>query len=635
MDIKEKTFRKYCSILAILFSIICLIFTILHYEKVLYNNHIMWISWVLAIVLSVCIFFPSWKYIKKHYSNKDKMYYIFILAITVFYFITHIINYSKSPWNNFGLFDDSAWDIYSAYKYMFNGMPFQAAFYDTIGNMSREVVFHYYITIFFKLFGYNVLVFNISLIILGYITVLFTTLVVHKIFKKYSVSIIAFIIINFFPLHYMHIFMGHRYAIVAPLMIMSYYYLHTGFTQKSYFRIVISAILAAFCLDSAIMGKQYIISLLLGAIAIAIFNYKKDVNKDNINLALIWLIGFIIVSIPLEIYLIFNYTDYVRREKVLFSNFITALMKTGIEPYIVYFRNVFFDDFSYRRQFLTDYVAIPYLYYILIIPGVIISIIKKRFELAFMLFVPMVGSFISGCYDYRILMIVPVVTITIAYAINCVFEITEKGRIIRDILSVVAITVISWQVIHSGTYIVKVSADTDHQYLLAHKDVAFARYIQDIVVDAPNPSIEMKYDELNRKLKKSDKYDVLVCPQSAFAVIHTYLQKFEDKKILEFSGQIPYRIMGADRTLLSNLKAIENYQYSNKDLKLIWECSEKINQPVIDKFTKFEKYGKGERITLNCEGDTIQLYILTVTKSNIDLFKQELKDSKLSEKINV
>ena len=160
---------------------------------------------------------------------------LFIFVI-VLYFSSHLINFSTAPWNQNGLFDDAAWDIYFAKNHVFAGIPFQAAYFDNVGLISREVVFHYYISIFFKLFGYNLLIFNISLLILGFITILFTTLIIQRLFKNVFITVLSAIIINFFPLHFLHIFAGHRYAIAAPLVVVSLYYLYTAFANNSRFR---------------------------------------------------------------------------------------------------------------------------------------------------------------------------------------------------------------------------------------------------------------------------------------------------------------------------------------------------------------------------------------------------------------
>lgn len=68
--------------------------------------------------------------------------------------LTHVWNFKTAPWNQNGLFDDAAWDIYFAKTHVLSNEPFQPAYSDGIG-IAREAVFHCYITAFFVLFGYN------------------------------------------------------------------------------------------------------------------------------------------------------------------------------------------------------------------------------------------------------------------------------------------------------------------------------------------------------------------------------------------------------------------------------------------------------------------------------------------------
>src|SRR5207249_1871373 len=94
----------------------------------------------------------------------DKRFLRVFVILALLFVVTHIWNFKTTPWNQNGLFDDAAWDIYFAKKYIFTHEPFQTAVSEGI---ARETIFHYYITFFFVLFGYNLLVFNVALLILG------------------------------------------------------------------------------------------------------------------------------------------------------------------------------------------------------------------------------------------------------------------------------------------------------------------------------------------------------------------------------------------------------------------------------------------------------------------------------------
>ena len=115
------------------------------------------------------------------------------------YFGTHLFNYSSAPWNNYGLFDDAAWDIYISKQECFTNHTFETIYHDEeIGGISRELLFHYYITVLFKIFGYNMFTFNMGLVFLGYITVLFTMLTAMELLDSPPKGFLAGIILNFF-----------------------------------------------------------------------------------------------------------------------------------------------------------------------------------------------------------------------------------------------------------------------------------------------------------------------------------------------------------------------------------------------------------------------------------------------------
>lgn len=619
--LKDLIYHKFIFAMSIIFFLTVLVFSSLHYMNIFYGNSLMWISWVIAVATFSFSFFPrviSFQNLNKLIQRKDLAVALFIVAL---FWSTHLWNFSSAPWNQNGLFDDAAWDIYFAKNYIFKDMPFQAAFFDEVGYISREVVFHYYISIFFKLFGYNLLVFNISLLFLGFVTVFFTTFIVHRLFNNIFLTYLTAVIINFFPLHYLHIFMGHRYAIAAPLMIVSLFLLYTAFMNKSHFRMTLSAFFAALCWSSAIMGKQYIIGFILAVICILFFGRKQWQSKENITLTLVWIAGFIISATPLLTYILFNYDAYTLRERnflqVFYSQYQTGGLY-GIKPYIDQLLELFFAEHTYKRFFLPDFPIIPFSYYILIVPGLVIALLKRRFELVFLSLIPVVGAFVSGPLDFRVLLAVPIWVICIAIALHSIM--------MSKIMVRIGFVVVLLGLVPSIFYLWNVSKDPNYIYLLPHKDVAVSRLVQDIVVGSLNPTSAMKHDELNRNIDISlVPYDTLVCPYGAYAIIHVYLQNYNDKEILSFCNQFEQLIKTPEEILINNVQAIVSYQPQDKNLKLVWEVSDK-SAKSISAFNEYQKYGSGEKISDTIDGQSFSLYILTINKENIKKFQQEIDE---------
>ena len=421
--------------------------------------------------------------------------------------------------------------------------------------------------------------------------------------------------------------MGHRYAIAAPLMVLSLYFLYTSFSNKSPFRAGLSALFAALCWDSAIMGKQFILGLTLAGI-LKIFLDKKWRSSKNINLVLVWILGFIISATPLLIYVIFNHPEYTLREKNLSREFFLNLKNSGLPaliPYLEDLSRLFFTKYD-LKFFLPGFYPIPLSYHFLLIPGLFLSLVKKRFEIFFLSFIPVFAAFISKPYDFRVLLAVPVWIISIAFSLDYLSRVASKKKIFNKLILSIGLTLVLIGLIPSVKYLWGVSKNPNYLYLLNHKDVAVCRLFQDIVEGKENPTNKMKWNEFNRKAKLFLSHDTLICPFGPFAVAHLYLQNYNDKKILSFCDQGIQLLQTPQEILKNNVKTILEYQPSpNKDLKLVWEISDKIDN-ILKIFSRYQRYGEEEIINGEVDGNKYSLYILTIKKEFIQQFQKEIRD---------
>ncbi len=425
------------SLLAVLSAFVCIIASVVYYEDSSNYTRLTWIGWVLTMIFLFFAFFP-FKYLKikiKSVKNINfKTIYVglaFFGLLSILFFVSHLWNFSTAPWNKNGLFDDASWDIYFAKSYLLGGKPFQAAVFLPGYSASREIIFHLYIIPFFKVFGFNLMTFNISLLILGFITYFFTTMLIHKLFKSYLITGISAVIFNFLPLHFIHTYVGHRYAIVAPLIMASIYFLYTGFKSKSDFRIAISSIFAGLCFSSAIMGKQYLYGLIGAAVLFLVFNFKKSFNRSNWHVVKLFVIGTVLTSIPIIIYIIFNYSSYSQNEGSYMKLFIDTYNTRGFqgiyEDYVLRMKDCLFGD-TWYKWFLHDFPLLPITYYLLFIPGLIIAFVKKQYHFITLALIPTVGAFIAGFSDYRVLHSSPFWVIIIAFTLNEVLGFKSKSK---------------------------------------------------------------------------------------------------------------------------------------------------------------------------------------------------------------
>jgi hypothetical protein len=542
--------------------------------------------------------------------------------VTLLYWVTHLWNYNGSPWNSNGLFDDAAWDIYFANIHAFRP-PYAPAVFDTVGYISREVVFHYYITVFFKLFGYNLLVFNVSLLVLGFITVLFTVLVIQAIFRRPVVTFLSAVTLNFFPLHFTQIFMGHRYAIVAPLMMVSYYFLYTSWVSRSRVRAAVSGVFAALCTGSAIMGRQYLYGLVIAGVCFLFVPGIREKIRQNARIIAVWLAAFAVTSAPLVSYVVWHWPVYFVREQGLGADFIHAVLANGIRgitPYATQIAELFFSPHSYRRQFLTDFTVIPLPYILLLLPGFFFAWKRKRYEVVWLSLVPVAGAFISGAYDFRVLMAVPFWVITIAMSVDRVLSI--RKLYVRKVFLFITSLVMAAGLVPAFGYLWRIDHDPNAIYLLPHTDVAVSRLVQDIAAGEANPSSAMKRNEFNRRDTRAT-YDLLVAPYSSYAIMHLYLQHYEDKKILAFTNGGIQLLKTPEELFRDNRAAIAGYKEHGKDLLLLWQVSP-TSQPVIRFFSEFRMLGGERTVSDTVDGRTFSLYMLTISKQNITGFQRDV-----------
>lgn len=627
-SLREKIVYPKILVVSIIFFLAgCLLFS-LYYLKFYYLNYLSWLCWSFSVFALLWVFFPKKISLKSRILSIDKSDILVFLFVFVLYWGSHLWNFSSAPWNSNGLFDDAAWDIYFANNHVFNNTPIQPAYFDTVGYISREVPFHYYISIFFRLFGANLLVFNTSLLVLGFITVLFTVFLIRKMFNNPYVTILCALVINFFPLHFNHIFMGHRYAITAPLMMVSLYYLYSAFVNNSPVRTIISSIFAALCFSSAIMGKQFLYALVIAGILLLI-KEKGRIPPRLRALGFVWVVGLIFSASPMLIYIFFNFSDYVGREKSLLDQFITAYQSNGllgIKPYFDQIKELFFAPFSYRRQFLPDFPVIPFAYYLFILPGLMISVIKRHYEIFLLAIIPTMGTLLSGAFDFRILLSAPAWVICLAFSLDFFFKkLSNKNSFLNFITAGIGLTVIiAFGLIPSINYLWGISKDPNHLHLLPHKDVAVSRLVQDIVAGADSPNFRMKPTEFHRTPNPGlVPHDTLVCPESAYAIMHLYLQKYDDKKILAFSNQGIQLLKTPEEILNDNLNAIHAYQPSGKDLKLVWEVTPK-TEKIVNFFENYQIYGDDRRYAGEVDGHKFSLYVLTIKYDRINQFRRDL-----------
>ncbi len=626
---KDNLRRNFFGLFAVS-AIGCAIATILHFNHKYPGNPFLWAAWILSIIFLLATHFPGSREIKEWAASlrsQDKLFLPVFAGLALLFVVCHVWNFKTAPWNQNGLFDDAAWDIYFAKTHVFTHEPFQAAYSDGI---AREAIFHYYITFFFLAFGYNLLTFNLSLLILGMVTFLSTALLIHRLFRSYLVTIVSALVFNLLPLQFIQTFIGHRYAMAAPLIMASLYFLNTGFTDRSPFRIALSAVLTALCVESAIMGKQFVMCLAAAMVLYAIVDYKRSVTKEKVGYVIIFALGLAATLIPLIVFAYYDPKVYFGHESDLTAQFVQAYQNRAagaLKPYVDGLTEIFFASFSGRRLSMQNFVLIPFYYYAFLIPGLVIALIRKRFEFVLMAIVPVVGAFVSLAYDFRVLHAAPFWIILMAFTFNALTKLRTIPLVRRYALHV-GVLVIAGLVLFAGLlpsirFLYAKSKDPYSIHLLGQHEVAVARYLRDIIAGAPHPSMRRRPNEFKKWPGLPEPaYDAFVCNELGYAVTHLFLQDYNDRQIMSFCDQLPMLDLSEANVFATNRRVLSDYKGS-KGVMLIWESTPKAAR-TIEVFRKLRHLGSDKTLVAQHAGVSYSFYVLTIPKENLDRFKQEL-----------
>ena len=555
--------------------------TLLMYLNITNDNFITFFTWPVALVLLVISFRKLGTIELKKINIKNPILLV-LLIVSIVYLISHFYNFSNAPWNTYGLFDDGAWDIFDARKMCFTSKRLELIFWDeNIGLISRELVFHYFMTILFKIFGYNLLVFNVGLIFLGFVTVIFTTLTAYELKKDPILAGAAGIFLNFMPLNFTQVYMGHRYAICGPLLMISFYFIVRAFKRNSLLSAVIGGIFAGLTMESAIMGKQYIYGLIATGVVVLIYLFikKRENIAGFITSLLAILSGFLVATTPLYTYMFTHWKLYSYRESALTREFFERLKTEGfkvVSENLKILKEVVFAETSGYRQFSNGSPVLRWYLVIFLIIGIIVLLKRKEIGVIFLAAIPFAGSIITITYDFRILIAAPFMCILITEGVFAAFEfILKKREGAEKFYPYFASGLMIFMMIPHCSYLKSLADDPNSQYLLPHYSVAVSRYVSDLAAGAENPNFEMKKDEFNRP-NRNDKYDLLACVEYSYAHVHAYIGGEYSREILSLCNDFPYISFSEEDMRYIVYNAIQDYDWHGSDLMLVFEMDSQV-----------------------------------------------------------
>ncbi|MGE5302432.1 MAG: hypothetical protein ACM3TN_03830, partial [Alphaproteobacteria bacterium] len=556
--------------LSFLSTVVCVFGGAAHYQKSSWGDVWQPIGWLLGMLFLLLAFLPRPQHLSVTLKSSINSKTGFFLFWILFFVVSHLWNFRTAPWNGNALFDESGWDLWFLKSYVI-GHPYQAAWFHP-PVLSRETLFHYYVWGFLKLFGFNILSYQAALFVIWLTIFVFTLLIVNLFFESYIVTSVTALSFNFLPFAFIYTFAGYRYPMAVALAAVSLYFLYLGFRNHpvdiahsrhggaslsgrntvpgepnvprgrgckipdfvygttSRFYLSLGGIAAGLCLASSISGKQYLLALVTAAPFYALF-YWRTLKKSVtwISLAVV-AYGFLAAATPILLYIVFNRHDYTLYEAGFFHDFWHATQShpfpNGIRPYIDQLWSCFF-RVPAQRFFIPDTLPIPLPYYWLLVPGCVLALWQKRFEIVLMAVIPVGGAFVAKAIENRLLLAIPFWVILMSFTFAGILKL-RRWSAVQILLGAFAAFILLDGLIPSVRYISGKTKSPLSIYRYAQQEVAVSRFLKHVVAGQEPPSPpHLERNEFNRIAGLPDApYDTFICQGDAYSIIHLFLHDY-------------------------------------------------------------------------------------------------------------
>ena len=611
--------------LSVISLVICVVGATAHYRKASWGDPWQPIGWLLSMLFLLAAFTASPRELVGRLRSVVNPKAAFFLFWILFFVISHLWNFRTAPWNGDALFDESGWDLWYLKSYVI-GHPYQAAWFHP--PISRETLFHYYVWGFFRLFGFNILSYEAAVFVIWFTTFLCTLLLVDLFFRSYIVTSVTALVFNFLPFAFIYTFAGYRYPMAVAFAVVSLYFLHVGFRNGSPFCLSLGGIAAGLCLASSISGKQYLLGLAVAAPLYGLCYWRR--LKQSVtwtSLALV-VYGFLAGAASILLYIVFNHENYTYYEASFVRDFWHAMQSAsfpvGIRPFIEQLRSCFF-SIPALRFFIPDTLPIPLPYYWFLVPGVVLAVWEKRFEIVLLATIPVVGAFIAKAIENRLLLPIPFWMILMSFTLAWLLKLRPWPGV-QIVVCAVAALILLDGLVPSVRYIYsKTTSPFSIRYYAQH-EVAVSRFLRHVVAGQEHPGHpHLEHNEFNRIAGVPDApYDTFVCQDDAYSIIHLFLRDYDEAKILSFCGGFPFfYVMTEQDVWNANKNAISTYVPTNKNLKLIWERQPKTER-IIRVFQSLRDFGTEDSLSFSFGGRERTFYVLNIPGENIAQFQQRV-----------
>jgi hypothetical protein len=279
------------------------------------------------------------------------------------------------------------------------------------------------------------------------------------------------------------------------------------------------------------------------------------------------------------------------------------------------------------RLFFEEFLPIPLPYYLFLVPGFILALLHKRYDIVLLATIPFLGVFVSAgiTVEHRLLLAIPFWIILMGFAFAALLRLKLRPGF-RIILLGVAACILATGVVPSVQYIYsKTKSPLAIDYYAQHQ-VAVSRFLKHVVAGQEHPGPpRLERDEFNRiKGIPDPSYETFICPAAAWWIIHLFLHDYDDMRVLSFCSGGSLWMMTQQEIWSANKKAILEYVPGGKDLKLIWENDPKIER-IRSLFESSRDLATEDSISFSFAGRAMTFYVLNIASNNILQFQERVR----------
>ena len=197
----------------------------------------------------------------------------------------------------------------------------------------------------------------------------------------------------------------------------------------------------------------------------------------------------------------------------------------------------FFAAQYWPRLLFPDALPIPLPYYWLLLPGFVLALWQKRFEVVLLATLPVVGVFVTGgpAIEQRLLLAIPFWIILISFTLAGLLKLRPSPSV-QFVFCAIAASILLDGLIASVRYIYAKTKSPFEVGQFAQHQVAVSRFLKHVVAGQEHPGPpHLERDEFNRiKGIPDPPYDTFICQNDAYSIIHLFLHDYDDNKILSF-----------------------------------------------------------------------------------------------------